>query len=399
MTRRSRGAGSVRYNVSRGRYEAVIVIGGVKHTKTVPSPEPNERRKKEAEKAVEALQRQFAPHARRLTVSAFLAEWLEHIEPGLAYGTWEGHAGRVRNHINPALGKLPIEALSTRHIDNLWSALIRKKLAPSTIGLVRKTLSNALNRAVDWDLITKNPVPRARAPRIPNVERKTLAPVEALRFLESVSGDRLDALWNLAACLGLRSGEVRGLTWEAITLPRLGAPALSDEPPVTGAATRANHRASGATTLRVTESLGYRPGQWDLHEPKTPRSRRTLALPPFITDLLELRRDAQRFEAQSLAYSNPMGLVFTTPDGYPLSSQWLNERLKVLLGEAGLPRVTVHDLRHAAASLLLARGGGVRAVQDALGHATAQMTLGVYAASDDAQRRDLADRLEVWRAQ
>ena len=398
MTRRSRGSGSVRYNAARGRYEAVLVVGGSKHTRTVPSPEPNERWKREAEALLAKLSATYGRLQKRHTVASYLEEWLEHMESRVAHGTHEGHAGRVRNHIVPALGKVPLEELSARHIDRLMDRLT---LAPSTIGLVRKTLSAALNQAERWELIPRNPVALSRAPRIPNVERQTLSPAQALTFLEHVQGDRLEALWNLAACLGLRSGEVRGMTWDAIN------PASSPEgerrgrlEPGLRSSARANlAHPSATTTLHVTQSLGYQPGQWDLHEPKTPRSRRTLALPAFIAELLERRRETQRFEAKSYGYSNPMGLVFTMPDGYPISSQWLNERLGVLLGEAGLPRITVHDLRHCAASLLLAKGVPVRAVQDILGHATAQMTLGVYASSDDAQRRAAANELETWRAQ
>ena len=242
-----------------------------------------------------------------------------------------------------------------------------------------------------------------RAPRIPNVERQTLSPAQALTFLEAVRGDRLEALWNLAACLGLRSGEVRGLTWDAVggsleAVYKLPAATQSVRRAGRSRAPREGH-SSPATTLHVTEALGYQPGQWDLHEPKTPRSRRTLALPAFIAELLERRRETQRFEEKSYGYSNPMGLVFTMPDGYPISSQWLNERGKTLMREAGVSPVKFHALRHCATSLLLAKGVPVRQVQEMLGHATAGFTLNVYGHGDEEQRRAAAESLETWRAQ
>lgn len=383
----------MRYNASRGRYEAVLVAGGTKHTRTIPSPEPNERRKKAAEAVLAKLVAEYGgTAARQHTVKTYLAEWLDFIQPSLAYGTWEGHAGRVRNHITPALGKLQLEALSTRHVDSLLAKLQKQGLAPSTIGLVRKTLSNALNQAVRWKYVTENPVTLSRAPRQEFRERTTLSPEQALAFLDHVRGDRLEALWNIAACMGLRSGEVRGLTWEAVGTLAVDQTARTPQ----GDSSRPDLSSS---ILRITQTLGYQPGQWDLHDPKTPRSRREVTIPAFIAALLEQHRDAQRFEAKTPGYSNPMDLVFTQAWGYPISSQWLTTRLAVLLEEAGLPRVTFHDMRHAAASLLLAKGVPLRIAQSILGHASPLLTVSTYAHSDAEQRREAARTIEAWRAQ
>ena len=384
------------------------MVGGAKHTKTVPSPEPNEPRKKEAERVLAKMAEQLGGARGAHTVKTYLAEWLDFIQPNVAYGTWEGHSGRTRNHITPALGRIRLEALTTKHVDSLLAKLQQQGLAPSTIGLVRKTLSNALNQAVRWKYITENPVTLSRAPRQEFRERRTLTPVEALHFLESVSGDRLEALWNIAACMGLRSGEVRGLTWDNIESPAsspgwtAGKIDRAGGLPARGwdSGTSAHTAPSGpATILRITQTLGYQPGQWDLHDPKTPRSRREVTIPAFIGALLEQHRDAQRFESKTPGYSNPMDLVFTQSWGYPISSQWLNARGKTLMREAGVPAVKFHMLRHCAASLLLAKGVPLRTTQDILGHASPSMTLGIYSHSDQEQRREAAWTIEAWRAQ
>ena len=396
MPRRSRGAGSVRYNAPRGRYEAVLVVGGVKHTRTVPSPQPNERRKKEAEAVLAKMAAQLGRSSGAHTVKTYLAEWLDFIQPNLAYGTWEGHAGRAKNHITPTLGKIRLEALSTKHVDSLLAKLQKGGMAPSTIGLVRKTLSNALNQAVRWKYIPESPVTLSRAPRQEFRERTTLSPEQALRFLDHVQGDRLEALWNIAACMGLRSGEVRGLTWDAVDSPVTAAVSRQESPPPLP---HPKSHLSGRHILRITQTLGYQPGQWDLHDPKTPRSRREVTIPAFIGALLEQHRDAQRFESKTPGYSNPMDLVFTQSWGYPISSQWLNARGKTLMREAGVPAVKFHMLRHCAASLLLAKGVPLRTTQDILGHASPSMTLGIYSHSDQEQRREAAWTIEAWRAQ
>lgn len=371
MTRRSRGAGSVRYNASRGRYEAVIVVGGIKHTKTVPSPEPNERRKREAEaELAKMVARYGGTIAHRHTVATFMQEWLDFQESRVAYLTWSNHQSRARKHIIPALGKYPLLSLDIRHVDAMMTGMAAAGYSVITIQHVRKTLNAAMNQAEKWQLVPRNLVALTRAPRRNIPERSTLSPDQALAFIKHVQGDRLEALWNLAACLGLRYGEVCGLTWDIIEPPK----------------------------VRIIQALGKVPGEWELHDPKTRSSRRDIPMPAFIAALLEQRREAQRFEERSIGYSNPLGLIFTSSDGYPLSSQWVRRRLGILLTEAGLPNVTFHDLRHCATSLLLSQGVPVRSVQEILGHASATMTLGTYAHVDDSQRRHAAETLESWRA-
>ena len=373
MPKRSRGSGSLRYNAPRGRYEAVLVVGGTKHTKTVPSPEPNEKRKKEAEAELARLIRIHGDTTgKRYTVRSFLEEWLEFIEPPrTAYLTWRNHKSRVEAHIVPTLGKLDLAALTVKDVDSLLTKLSKQGYSAVTVAHVRKTLHAAIAQAERWEHVTSNPVSLTQAPRQQHAERTTLSPQQALKFLEHVhsSGDRLEALWNIATCLGLRSSEVRGLTWEAI---------------------RGN-------VLHVYEALGMEPGEWKLHEPKTQNGRRSMELPEYIAEQLKERREAQILEEESLGYSNPMGLIFTTPDGYPLSGQWLRMRLHALLTEAELPIIAFHDLRHAAVSLMLARGIPVRLVQQVIGHKSIQITLGVYAHTDAEQRGQARQNLEDWR--
>jgi integrase len=234
---------------------------------------------------------------------------------------------------------------------------------------VRKTLHAAMAQAERWEHVSSNPVSLTRAPRQQHAERKTLSPQQALAFLDHVRGDRLEALWNIATCLGLRSSEVRGLTWESIN----------------------------GNVLHVHEALGMQPGEWTLHEPKTQNGRRSMELPDYIVEQLKERREAQHREERTIGYSNPMGLTFTTPDGYPLSSQWLRMRLHTLLTEAGLPIIAFHDLRHAAVSLMLARGIPVRLVQQVIGHKTVQNTHGGNAHPDAEQRGQARQNLEDWR--
>ena len=97
-----------------------------------------------------------------------------------------------------------------------------------------------------------------------------LSPVQVRAFLGVAKGDRLEALYAVALALGLRQGELLGLSWRDVDF--------------------------GAGTLTVRRSLQRIDGEVRLVEPKTETSRRTLSLPPSVATALRAHRDRQAFE-------------------------------------------------------------------------------------------------------
>ena len=104
-------------------------------------------------------------------------------------------------------------------------------------------------------------------------------------------------------------------------------------------------------------------------EPKTTRSRRTITIPELLVAALRTHRQRQ-FEERLAAGARwrDSGLVFTTTVGTPLDGRNVNRLFKVILRDAGLPAIRYHDLRHTAATLLLAQGVDPRTIMETLGH-------------------------------
>lgn len=170
--------------------------------------------------------------------------------------------------------------------------------------------------------------------------------------------------------MGLRQGEALGLTWRDIDLE-------------TG-------------YLRVNRQLQRIDGRFELVEPKTARSRRTIVMPASITAALKNHRERQELERPAeLRDWNPMCLVFTRPDGLPLDGTVITHQFHRLLDEAGLPQRRFHDLRHSCATLLLAQGVPARVVMEVLGHSQIGITMNTYAHVIPELRRDAADRMET----
>jgi integrase len=100
--------------------------------------------------------------------------------------------------------------------------------------------------------------------------------------------------------------------------------------------------------------------------------------------------------AERIAAGQPTddGLVFVTPAGRPVNASWFTKHFQALLAAAGLPRMRLHDLRHGAASLLLAAGVHPRVAQEYLRHASMRTTMEIYSHVSAGQRREAADALE-----
>ena len=169
--------------------------------------------------------------------------------------------------------------------------------------------------------------------------------------------------------LGLRQGEALGLWWEDIDL--------------------------NAGLLRVRRALQrQRGGGLVFTDPKTQRSKRTLPLPaPLLTALRDHQQEQakEQITAGSLWRGSPC--VFTTPVGTPIDPRNDYREFKKLLARAELPSVRLHDLRHTAASLLLAQGFPARVVMEILGHSAIALTMNTYSHIAPEVSREAAERM------
>lgn len=173
------------------------------------------------------------------------------------------------------------------------------------------------------------------------------------QFLTRVRGHRLYALFHLVALRGLRSGEAAGLRLSNLDLD--------------------------AGTLTVAGHLQQLGGRLVAGPPKSDAGRRVIALDrTTITALREhrIRQQAERGAAGTRRAET--GYVFTTVTGTPFWPDRMTRLFAKLFAASGLPPVTLHGLRHGAATLALAAGADLKIVQDQLGHSTITLTADTY---------------------
>jgi integrase len=231
-------------------------------------------------------------------------------------------------------------------------------LSGSTVQKIHHALHKALSRAVDWDLIPRNPADSVQAPTPSSKEMRPLSAPEARRLLEAARGDRLEALYVLAVHTGMRRGELLGLKWVDVDLE------------------------GGAVRVRRTQTRIGNGRCLALGEPKTKKSRRTVRLTPDAVEALKRHAGRQRdeIEAAGELYEDRK-LVFAGNGGNLINPSNLRQRsFAPLLNRASLgdEGITFHDLRHTCASLLFQRNVHPKHVQELLGHASVAITLDTY---------------------
>jgi integrase len=302
----------------------------------------------------------------KTTVADYLRQqWLPAVQSRVRPGTWEEYRRKAETHLIPAIGQIPLQQLTTAMLNTLYQQLLDRGTGARTVQYVHATIRKALNDAVRWGLLVRNPALYAAAPTPRRTELLTWTAEELRHFLESVHGDRLYAAWRLAALTGMRRGEVLGLRWADLDLD--------------------------AGWLSVRQTLVVVDNHPQLSQPKTARGRRRLALDPDTIAALRAHHTAQAAERLAAGPAWPNSdLVFTRQDGAPLHPEYMRRRFDRRIARAGLPRIRFHDLRHTHATLALHAGVHPKVISERLGHATVAMTLDVYSHAIPALQQDAA---------
>jgi integrase len=296
----------------------------------------------------------------------YLTEWLA-AKQDIRPATRRSYTGHLTNHLVPHLGHRRLDTLRVEHVAEM---LAEVQGGDATRQRVRATLRSALSDAMRQGLVTVNvaalvKLPAGKRPKalVWTTERETRwrevvaahvaegkTPTEARNltarpspvmvwrpdhlgaFLDTSANDRLYALYHLIAYRGLRRGEAAGLAWEDVE-----------------------------------------------DDPKSEAGERTVALDAGTVSALRSYRRGQLTErlAWGPAWVDS-GKVFTRENGEPLHPATITDRFHELVAAADLPPVRLHDLRHGAASLMLAAGVDLKVVQETLGHSSITLTSDTY---------------------
>ena len=290
----------------------------------------------------------------KMTVQTFLQTWLLEVAvPKLKPATIQSYEWLIRDHLVPAIGAKVLESLTPRDVQTCINGIVAKKLSPRSAAHALATLRSSLATAEKWQLVPRNVAALVDAPRSKRYQAQTLTSEQAKSLVNATAGDRLSALYTVALALGLRLGEALALSWDDVDL--------------------------ASRQLCVRRSLQRIRGKLEFVETKSERSNRTLRLPAVCVSSLVRHAESQsreRIWAGSKWVES--GLCFTSRLGTPLDGPNVTHQFQKMLQVSGMPKMRFHDLRHSAATLLIAQGVHPRTVMEILGHSQIGITMNLY---------------------
>ena len=370
--KRKNGDGTIRQRAD-GRWEGRYVIGyddkGYPKTKNVLA-----KTKRECAEKLQKLKEELGGiKSDKVKPDMRFGDWLEcwyetHSKPKIRPTTQLGYESRIRLHIVPEIGNIPLNKLTQNDLQQFYARLKKngrktltehfgEGLSDRMVRMCHATCRTALEKAVQEGLIRTNPAIGCKLPPKKAREMQVLDRDELQRFLIQAKAEGYYELFLLDLSTGLRRGELMALQWDDLNFE-------------TG-------------VLNVNKQVYQVNGELQFSEPKTKNSIRKIVLPPSVVEVL---REYKKTVNSRWMFPSPV------KEDRPLTPGVVRKRLQLILEHAGCKQVRFHDLRHTFATLALQNGMDVKTLSAMLGHVSAATTLDIYThITDDMQRTAAAN--------
>ena len=343
------------YDTERQLYYAVFRQDGRRYTRTYHTRE-------EAQAALEghSCANRRLP-GKNCTLGEWLTFWLEEVVArDRAESTLYAYRNMARCHVLPALGRIPLAELTPLRIQGYLYEKMNQGLSPNTVIKHYVMLTTALGMAVRLEILERSPMDRVTPPKKKEARFSFYSPEQLQLLFSAVSGTMMELPVKLAAYLGLRRSEICGLRWENVDLE------------------------AGLLSIReVRTEVG---GNVVLKSPKTRTSARRLG----ITGLQDLQQVLRRARERRRS-DDPKEWVVLRQDGTPPKPDQLTRDLLTVVRRQGLPRISLHGLRHSFASVANSQGVPMFDISRTLGHSSMTVTSNIYThLFDDTEAQALA---------
>jgi integrase len=313
---------------------------------------------REAARLISDIERGTHAEPTRETVAAFLERWIEHMQAQVSPRSHERYGELCRKNLAPLLGSLALAKLQPAHISAAYAKALtsgrrdgKGGLSARTVTHMHRVLREALQQALLWQLLARNPADAVKPPKVERRQMQVLDTDSAVDLIEAARGTAMFVPILLGVRCGMRRGEVVALRWRNVDLDR--------------------GQISVIASAEQTEH--------GVREKETKSGRgRTIVL--SATEIEELRshrlQQVQGLLALGVRLTDDHHVV-TREDGQPLQPRSLTHAFVKFARRHGV-QIRLHDLRHSHATHMLAAGVHPKIAQERLGHSSVGITLDLY---------------------
>lgn len=305
---------------------------------------------------------------------AELAEWyFENYAPvELKEGTLYNYKSAYKNHIAPAFGNVKVKDITTPRLTQFVQSIKRH---PETVRKIYVVIQSIFHRGVEQGFIRDTPCRNVILPKNKSKKKKPVLDEEQTkRFMELLETKNCDLdikrMIKVLLYTGLRSGEMLALSWDDINFQDM--------------------------TISIEHNLADVGGKHWLTTPKTESSIRTIGMSQTLADIFREQKKYQEqlIEALEDSFAHPE-MVFTSANGNYRDRTSLGTSFRRFLKGTEFEFLTLHQLRHCNATLLLNSGVDLKVVSEHLGHCDIGVTANVYADVLKSTKAKVANLIEL----
>lgn len=304
--------------------------------------------------------------AEDMLISAWFDYWISIKERTVRPNTVRNYSERYKQNIAPVIGKMLLADVKPIHCQMIMNQMADEGYRTSTINQTRVALFNMLNYAYQNDVIMKNPCNAMVKSNIgkPSNKKEALTLERQKRFVNGISGNTYELQYKFLLQTGLRTGEMIGLKWSDVDFKK--------------------------RTITVNRSMEYRHSakEWRIGEPKSQSGYRTIPLTDDAVAILKKQKQKNAcFKLIPIEWSE---FVFLCKKGTPVKNSTYDTMLFKLCDKIGIPRFSMHVLRHTFATRCIEGGMKPKTLQTILGHSNIGITMNLYVhTTEDEKHKEI----------